>query len=271
MIFIKYKEICLFLYLRLKFKAMINSKIFLFIVLFLTNIFAYSQVVYAFSLESTDGVVIDDNEVLEFSEITYPEASFGFYVRNNTSEDINVKIEVTSMSGTDGSSMELCFGECYNGVALNQSYPSNTFVTIAPGETQASSGDHFFNQDPGDGTTPVEYSFRFYMVDQDGNEVVSQAELITYTHVGYYYSSTLDLDDYNDINARLSYSNGILKIYSEKQYRLNIYDIRGSLIIEKDIEIGDNYINSSMILNSLYIMNFVEENGASVFKKIILN
>ena len=248
-----------------------NSKIFLFIGLFLTSIFSYSQVVYALSLESTDGVVIDDNEVLEFSEITYPDASFGFYVRNNTSEDINVKVEVTSMSGTDGSSMELCFGDCYNGVALNQTYPTNTFVTIAPGETQASSGDHFYNQDPGDGNTPVEYSFRFYMVDENGDEVVSQAELITYTHVGYYYSSTLSLDDLSEINAKLSYSNGIFKIFSQQQYRLSIYDITGSLIVEKDIEMGDNYINSSMIENKMYILNFVEENGNSVFKKIILN
>ena len=248
-----------------------NSKIFLFIGLFLTSIFSYSQVVYALSLESTDGVVIDDNEVLQFSETTYPDASFGFYVRNNTSEDINVKVEVTSMSGTDGSSMELCFGDCYNGVALNQTYPTNTFVTIAPGETQASSGDHFYNQDPGDGNTPVEYSFRFYMVDENGDEVVSQAELITYTHVGYYYSSTLSLDDLSEINAKLSYSNGIFKIFSQQQYRLSIYDITGSLIVEKDIEMGDNYINSSMIENKMYILNFVEENGNSVFKKIILN
>ena len=248
-----------------------NSKIFLFVGLFLTSIFSYSHVVYALSLESTDGVVIDDNEVLQFSETTYPDASFGFYVRNNTSEDINVKVEVTSMSGTDGGSMELCFGDCYNGIALNQTYPTNSFVTIAPGETQASSGDHFYNQDPGDGNTPVEYSFRFYMVDENGDEVVSQAELITYTHVGYYYSSTLSLDDLSEINAKLSYSNGILKIYSEKQYQISIYDTRGSLILEKNIEIGDNYINSSMIENKMYILNFVEENGNSVFKKIILN
>ena len=250
---------------------MINSRNLLFIALFLTNIFVYSQVVYAFSLETTDGVVINDNEVLEFSEITYPDASFDFYVRNDSSEDINVKVEVTSMSGTDGSLMELCFGECYNGISANQSYPSNSFVTIAPNDTQASSGDHFFNEDPGDGSTPVEYTFRFYMVDQDGNEVVSQAELMTEVHVGYYYSSTLSIDDFDQINATFSHSNGILKIHSEKQYQLNIYDIRGSLIIEKDIQIGDNYINSSIIPNHMYLLNFIEENGTSIFKKIILN
>jgi len=250
---------------------MINSRNLLFIALFLTNIFVYSQVVYAFSLETTDGIVIDDNEVLEFSEITYPDASLGFYVRNDSSEDINVKVEVTSMSGTDGSLMELCFGECYNGISANQSYPSNSFVTIAPNDTQASSGDHFFNEDPGDGSTPVEYTFRFYMVDQDGNEVVSQAELMTEVHVGYYYSSTLSIDDFDQINATFSHSNGILKIHSEKQYQLNIYDIRGSLIIEKDIQIGDNYINSSIIPNHMYLLNFIEENGTSIFKKIILN
>jgi len=250
---------------------MINSRNLLFIALFLTNIFVYSQVVYAFSLETTDGVVINDNEVLEFSEITYPDASFDFYVRNDSSEDINVKVEVTSMSGTDGSLMELCFGECYNGISANQSYPSNSFVTIAPNDTQASSGDHFFNEDPGDGSTPVEYTFRFYMVDQDGNEVVSQAELMTEVHVGYYYSSTLSIDDFDQINATFSHSNGILKIHSEKEYQLNIYDIRGSLIIEKDIQIGDNYINSSIIPNHMYLLNFIEENGTSIFKKIILN
>jgi len=250
---------------------MINSRNLLFIALFLTNIFVYSQVVYAFSLETTDGIVIDDNEVLEFSEITYPDASLGFYVRNDSSEDINVKVEVTSMSGTDGSLMELCFGECYNGISANQSYPSNSFVTIAPNDTQVSSGDHFFNEDPGDGSTPVEYTFRFYMVDQDGNEVVSQAELMTEVYVGYYYSSTLSIDDFDQINATFSHSNGILKIHSEKQYQLNIYDIRGSLIIEKDIQIGDNYINSSIIPNHMYLLNFIEENGTSIFKKIILN
>jgi hypothetical protein len=250
---------------------MINSRIFLFIALFLTNIFVYSQVVYAFSLETIDGVVINDNEVLEFSEITYPDASFDFYVRNDTAEAINVKIEVVSFSGTDGSSMELCFGECYVGITLNQSYPSNSFVTIAPNETQSSSGDHFFNQDPGDGSTPVEYTFRFYMVDGDGNEVVSIPELFTELSVGYYYSSTLSVDDFDQINATFSHSNGVLKIHSEKQYQLNIYDVRGSLIIEKDIEIGDNYINSSIIPNHLYLLNFIQGNGTSIFKKIILN
>ena len=233
--------------------------------------FVYSQVEYAFSLETIDGVEIDDNEVLEFSEITYPDASFGFYVRNETSESINVKVEVVSFSGTDGSLMELCFGECYYGISANQSYPSNSFVTIAPNDTQVSSGDHFFNEDPGDGSTPVEYTFRFYMVDGDGNEVVSQAELMTELSVGYYYSSTLSVDGFDQINATLSHLNGVLKIHSEKQYQLNIYDVRGSLIIEKDIQIGDNYINSSIIPNHLYFLNFREENGTSIFKKIILN
>ena len=250
---------------------MINFRIFLFIALVLTNMFVSSQNEYAFSLETTDGVVIEDNEILEFSEITYPDASLGFYVRNDSSEDINVKVEVTSMSGTDGSLMELCFGECYNGISANQSYPSNSFVTIAPNDTQVSSGDHFFNQDPGDGSTPVEYTFRFYMVDGDGNEMASIPELFTELSVGYYYSSTLSVDDFDQINATLSHSNGILKIHSEKQYQLNIYDIRGSLIIEKDIQIGDNYINSSIIPNHMYFLNFIQENGTSIFKKIILN
>ena len=43
-----------------------------------------------------------DNAILEFSSATYPEASLNFFVRNNTSEVIMVRAEVTNVSGTDG-------------------------------------------------------------------------------------------------------------------------------------------------------------------------
>ncbi len=251
-----------------------NLHFLLFALLFINTDNLSSQVVYALSVESSEGVEYTDNQTIEFSELTYPEASLGFLIRNLTSEVIGVRIEVESMEGTDGSMMELCFGLCYSGITAGTSYPDNNAqpnVDINPGETQSAAGDHFFNSDPGDGTTPIEYTFKFYIADEDGDPVVSQAELITEFRLNYVYNPTMNTNDLNQIEGTISHSNGRLKIHSEKQYQLNIYDVRGSLILEKEIEIGDNYINSSMISNHLYLLNFREENGNLISKKIILN
>ena len=129
--------------------------------------------VLTYEVEDLDGNIFVNNQTVEFSVLDYPDASLGFYVRNTSSETIAMRIEVESMSGTDGSLMELCFGECYYGVTTGTSYPINPSspnVNIEPGQTQLSSGDHFFNSDGGDGNTPVEYTFKFYLADEAGNQ-----------------------------------------------------------------------------------------------------
>ena len=126
-----------------------------------------------YDVEDLNGNVFVNNQTLEFSVLDYPDASLGFYVRNTSSETIAMRIEVESMTGTDGALMELCFGECYFGVTTGTSYPtspSSPNVNIEPGQTQASSGDHFFNMDSGDGNTAVEYSFKFYLADENGDQ-----------------------------------------------------------------------------------------------------
>ena len=129
--------------------------------------------VLTYQVEDLEGNVFADNETIDFSTVVYETASLNFKVRNTSSETIAMRIEVESMSGTDGSLMELCFGECYFGVTTGTSYPTNPSspnVNIEPGQTQASSGDHFFNADEGDGNTAVEYTFKFYLADETGNQ-----------------------------------------------------------------------------------------------------
>ena len=127
------------------------------IILLLLSNFTFSQIDYAFILEDSNGNQIADQSTLQFSSIEYPDASFNFYTRNLTNESIRLKAEVISMSGTDGSSMEFCFGECYYSVDVGLTYPIGGYVTVQAGETQISTGDHFFNQNPGDGENPVEF------------------------------------------------------------------------------------------------------------------
>ena len=230
----------------------------------------YSQVENAFVIEDSDGFVITDNETLEFDSIEFSDATFNFFVRNLTSDQIFVKAELTSISGTDGAGMEFCFGECYFGVSLGLSYPLSSYVSIEPGETQVSSGDHFFNQDQGDGTNPVEYSFRFYMVDQNGDEVVSIPELQTDYRVNYMYSSTLGINEYDSSKLKFRFNGNEFIINSNENMYLSMYTIEGKKIFKQNIFIGDNFINFTSTNNKFLILNFETEEKIKFSKKILI-
>jgi hypothetical protein len=232
----------------------------------------FSQVEYAITVEDLDGNSLSDNQILQFDTLEYPDASFTYKVRNNTSETIRVRVEVESFSGTDGTMMELCFGECYFGVTQGQSYPINNaqpFVYIGPGETQIADGDHFFNSDPGDGNIPVEYTFRFYISDENGDGVVSQAELQTDYTIGYYYSSTLSVTDVNDTNFQISYNSKLLNIISPTDCKLEIFDIQGKLVNTHELNFGVNSIFNQNLKGKVFIFKFQFSDGNHHFKKFI--
>ena len=248
-----------------------KNLIFLFTLLIYSN-FSYSQNEYAFTLEDEDGTVIENNELLEVITTEYPNASFNFFLRNLTSENINVKAEVIEMSGTDGSMMEFCFGECYYGVTLNTPYPLASYISIESGQVQTSVGDHFFNQDEGDGENPVFYSFRFFMVDNEGNEVVSIPELITEYFVSYQYQTqSFGLSDLIFEKIELFKSESNLVIISEENISLIINDISGKKIIDINLIDGDNVVDLSSYENKIIILNFEMEDNSKFYKKILFN
>ena len=247
-------------------------KIFFYTITFFSILFVNSQNEYAFIIESEDGELVQNNQVLEFNSVQYPNASYIFFVRNLTSESINVRAEVLNISGTDGSMMEFCFGECYFGVDLNTPYPLNSFVSIEPGETQTSVGDHFFNQDPGDGTNPVSFQFRFYMVDDDGNEVMSIPELMTDYFVTYeYQAQSFSLDENFSENLQIFLDQKLLSIISQSEYTISLFDISGKNIFTFQINEGIKSIDVSNISNGIYILKFNDNFNRSDYRKILLN
>tara|TARA_S200000501_G_scaffold26621_1_gene22920 strand:- start:14953 stop:15714 length:762 start_codon:yes stop_codon:yes gene_type:complete len=250
-----------------------NSSILSFIFLILFSVNSFSQIEYAITLEDLEGNSFSDNDILQFDTVEYPDASFTYKIRNNTSETIKVRVEVESFSGTDGSMMELCFGECYFGVSLGQSYPINQaqpYVYIAANSTQIADGDHFFNSDPGNGDVPVEYSFRFYMCDENGDELVSQAELQTDFFIHYYYSTSLGLNNLDDLKLVYYISNDKLFINSESNLSLKIYDLAGKIISENLILVGDNLIDIINLSKKQIILSFESEGSQITSKKILI-
>ena len=247
-------------------------KIFFYTIAFFSILFVNSQNEFAFVIESEDGEVLENSQVLEFSSVQYPNASYIFFVRNLTSESVNVRAEVLNISGTDGSMMEFCFGECYFGVDLNTPYPLNSFVTIEPSETQTSIGDHFFNQDPGDGNNPVSFQFRFYMVDSEGNEVMSIPELMTDYFVTYQYQAqSFSLEENFSENIQLYLNEKILTITAPSEYTVSLFDISGKNILTTQLNEGINSIDVSNITNGIYILKFNDDFNRSDYRKILLN
>lgn len=250
-----------------------NSSLLTLTVLIIFSLSSYSQIEYAITLEDLEGNSYSDNDVLQFDSFEYPDASFTYKIRNNISETIRVRVEVESFSGTDGSMMELCFGECYFGVSLGQSYPINQaqpYVFIAANDTQIADGDHFFNSDPGNGDDPVEYSFRFYMCDENGEELVSQAELQTDFSINYYYSASLGLNNLDDLKLVYYVLNDKLIINSESDLSLKVYDLAGKIISENLILSGNNSIDIMNLLEKQVILKFESEGSQIISKKILI-
>lgn len=230
---------------------------------------SFSQIEYAFTIENENGTTIENNHLLEVNSTEYPNASFNFYVRNLTSETINIRAEIIEMSGTDGSMMEFCFGECYYGVTTNTIYPLSSFISVESGQVQISSGDHFFNQDPGDGDNPVHYSFRFFMVDDQGNEVVSIPELQTEYFINYQYQAqSFSISENILEQTKIFKIDNNLIINSQENLQLSIFTFDGKKIINQNIFAGDNMIDFSAYENKLFILNFENEQDIKFSKKI---
>jgi len=247
-------------------------KLFFYCVLFFCSQQINSQNEHAFIIESEDGELVQNNEVLEFNSVQYPNASYTFFVRNLTSESINIRAEVLNISGTDGSMMEFCFGECYFGLDLNTPYPINSYVTIESGATQTSIGDHFFNLDPGDGINPVSFQFRFYMVDSEGNEVMSIPELMTDYFVTYQYQAqSFSLDENFSENLEIFLNQKILTISAPSEYTVSLFDISSKNILTNRLNEGINSIDVSKMVDGIYILRFNDDSNRSYFRKILLN
>jgi hypothetical protein len=234
--------------------------------LFLSALFVTLSINAQYTVEDEDGDVVTDGTILTYGTLTYPEASFDFYVNNVSATDaIRMKIEFVSAMNADGSSMELCFGLCYTGIAIGQSYPPNAeFVEILPGG-QTLPGNHMYNADPGNGTDIIEYTFRYYQIDMTGNEIGDALTVI------YRYNPLLGVNS-NELNVNL-FSTSItdeLVLSVDEELDLMVYDLQGRVVKSQRLEIGTQQINMSDLSSQMYLMHFQNNRGVSYTAKVVV-
>jgi hypothetical protein len=221
-----------------------------------------------FTVEDDQGNPIEDGDVVTFNVTTYPEASLDFFVNNTSAtDDIYTKIEFVSAVNADGSMMELCYGLCYTGITIGNSYPpNNEYVEIAPGG-QTGPGNHFYNSDPGNGTDIIEYVFRFYQVDQSGMNEIGDELTMTYR-----YDPLLGIDDVEEINLEIASTLITDKLVVEtiEDLELKVIDLQGRIVKQQRLNAGHQEIAMNDLRSQIYLVQFTNVEGQTRIKKIVV-
>ncbi len=223
----------------------------LLLALFTFSFQGFSQI----SLSRHSGAPINDGQVVAFNTHVFPASEMDFYVRNNsTTTSTNVKIRCEQLVNNDGTGFELCFGtECLSYVEEGEAYPSIA-VTLAP-NGQNGNFDHFLNTNPGSGTFPKDYVFRFYQIGAGGVEIGNS---ITMT---YRYDPSLSNDEVNQLQT-----NGVivkstvvennLELDVLKSSTMEIYDLSGKMVNNTKLVYGVQSIDVSNLATGAYIIKF---------------
>ncbi len=219
-----------------------------------------------FTVETHDGDPIVDGQTIAFNVFGYGVAEIPFYVNNeSTTDQIFMKIEFVSAVNNDGSDVELCFGLCYTGLTIGQSYPPGSeVVTIEPGQNQNQEGDHFVNLGDGNGS-PIEYVFRFYQVDGAGSEI---GDDLTFT---YRYDPNLSVGDQNLVNAKIASTDvkDVLVVEATEATQLRIFDVQGRVVANEQLTAGNNSVNVAHLPSQMYLVELSNNKGANQVTKIV--
>lgn len=217
----------------------------------------FTAVTFAqFTVETHEGDPILDGSTWTFNIYGLGIAELPFWVYNqSTTEEIYTKIEFVSAVNGDGSGVQLCYGLCYVDLVFGASYPPGTeVVTIQPGENQGFPGDHIANFVDGGGN-PIEYVFRFYQVDANGDPI---GEDLTMT---YRYDPNLGVgDNMPGVAILQNLVSTQLKMRTQERLELSLFDLQGKKVGQYHINEGDQTIDLSHLSASMYMA--VAQNAA---------
>ena len=237
------------------------------IILFIATFAASAQMV----VRRTNGVAFTNNEIIPITSLTAPANNVGFYVQNTSNAPIGVKIRCESITNATGADFELCFGLCYPSVAVGGRYPGGNFNTVQiAANSQSGTGDHFLNNNTGTGQFPMDYVFKFYMIDSAGTEIGNSVTVTYRYNPNLSASSTADLRQIG-ISVTKNVTSDFVVINSEKTIDLDLIDINGKKISSTIVETGSSNFDVSGFSAGIYFLNFRTSDGQSAVSKIIKN
>lgn len=240
------------------------KKIILLLILFVSQL-SISQI----SL-SSNGVPVASGAVIAKNTLGYPLAEVLFRVRNNGTTTTNVWGKCESLLNNNGSLFQFCFGDvCFAEVQQGVIYP-NVGITLAP-NTSNGNFDHFLNDNPGNGTYPLDFVFRFFQTNQStqGGAEVSNSITVTYR-----YNPNLSIDEVNQLQSsgviiKSSVIENELTLDVLKSTSMTVFDLNGKSVYNSNLSYGIQTIDVSDLSSGVYLVRFTNEEGNSTTKKII--
>lgn len=225
-----------------------------------------------FTVATEDGTAITDGSVHTFSHLGDPDGTISFNITNTSAAVIDMRLEFVSMANADDTGDWICvFGVCLPPTSTTPGdvlplTGSNNFTKIDPGVT-TDYGDHFYNTDPGNGTYPLEYVFKFFEVDASGNEI---GESITFT---YQYDGTASVEDLAQVGFKLypNVSSDYLNLEVNEDVSAEIINTQGQLIKQYNFESGNHTIDVSSLSKQMYYLKLSNMQGAQSLAKFIVN
>lgn len=225
-----------------------------------------------YSIKDDNGNVLNDGDIIEYGTVAYPDASYDFFVTNeNPTDEIYSRVQLmASANQTNATFEQLCYGiQCYYEIQMLQFVPPIDAdpVAIPVGHTTGI-GNHFFNNDTGNGTDNVDYVFAFRQFE-DAAGTVEIGTPLTFT---YRYNPTLGVEGVSKVNlsiqSTLVSDQLVLKVSEPVQ--MMMYDIQGRLVKQAQFESGNHTVNVSDLSSQTYIVQFKNNNGAVKTTKIMV-
>ena len=225
-----------------------------------------------YTITDDAGNVLHDGDVIEFGTVAYPDASYDFFVTNdNPTDEIYSRVQLMSASNQTVPTFEqLCYGtQCYYGISMGQFVPPSSTgpVVISVGQTTGI-GNHFFNNDAGNGSDNVDFVFTFRQF-QDAAGTIETGTPLTFT---YRYNPTLGVEAINKVNLSIQstvVSDQLVLTVSEP-VQMMMFDIQGRLVKQAHFETGNQVVNVSDLSSQTYIVQFKNNNGAVKTTKILV-
>lgn len=215
------------------------------------------------------GIIMTDGYVVSVGTTSYPENDKSFSITNTSSSIINVRLGVVSFTNTDGTNLQVCIGNCVNGVTAGQSFPNPGHITLNPGQTTANNSILVANFDAGNGSQIIDYNLKFYQVDGSSNEIGTP---INFTYRFDPNLSAQNFDTLKNIGIQIENTlvNQDFKILATQNTTIALYDINGRALVQSNLKVGENVINVQNLTSGMYVASFSTEDGKTATAKIMV-
>lgn len=214
----------------------------------------------------SDDTEINEGDVVVFLTAEYEPAKLKFLTYNDSGETVYLRVECEGLTNTDGSKMELCYGECYYGIETFVGYPTESPIPVEPGQHQAIINDYFSNTD--DESDVVEYDFRFFQCDIDGFELPDTSLRFTYR-----YGEIMATSDVNSIAIANVYPTVAKKsttVNLKEDAGVQILNMQGKAVKSVNLKSGESTLDLSGLSAGVYLIQFKGVSGVTTTKKIIV-